>query len=62
MNAPSSTIKAAGGGAIIVALSLSAVAVIWPEYYSRIPPGTEGYLVAGASILWGYFKKEKVLK
>jgi len=38
MNKPSSTIQAASGYAIIVALSLSVVAVFWPEYYARIPP------------------------
>lgn len=62
MNAPSSTIKAASGWGILVALSLSVVAVFWPEYYARIPPGTEGYLVAGAATIGGYFKKENVLK
>ena len=62
MNAPSSTIKAVSGWGIGVALVLSAVSVFWPEYYARIPPGTEGYLVAGAGMIGGYFKKEKVLK
>ena len=62
MNAPSSTIKAASGYAIVIALALSAVSVFFPEYYARIPPGTEGYLVAGAAMIGGYFKKEKVLK
>ena len=61
MNKPSSTIQAASGYAIGVALVLSAVAVFYPEYYTRIPPGTEGYLVAVAAAVGGYFKKEKVL-
>lgn len=62
MNNPSSTIKAATGYAIIVGLLLSAVSVFFPEYYERIPPGTEGYLVAAAAGIGGYFKKENVLK
>lgn len=61
MNAPSSTIKAASGWGVLVALMLSVVAVMWPEYYARIPPGTEGYLVIGAGMIGGYLKKEKVL-
>jgi len=62
MNAPSSTIKAATGYSIAVGLALTAAAVFFPEYYARIPPGTEGYLVAAAAALGGYFTKEKVLK
>ena len=62
MNQPSSTIQAASGYAIAVALLLSAVAVFYPEYYARIPPGTEGYLVAAAAAIGGYFKRETVLK
>ena len=53
MNAPSSTIKAASGWGVGVALSLSVVAIFWPEYYGRIPPGTEGYLVIGAGMIGG---------
>lgn len=62
MNKPSSTIQAASGWGIAIALALSVVSVFWPEYYARIPPGTEGYLVAGAAMLGGYFKKENVIK
>ena len=62
MNKPSSTIQAAGIWGGLAALSLSVVAVFFPEYYARIPPGTEGYLVMVVSSIGGYFKKENVLK
>lgn len=61
MNAPSSTIKAATAWGVFVALFLSGVSVFFPEYYGRIPPGTEGYLVVAGSMIGGYFKKENVL-
>lgn len=62
MNKPSSTIQAAGIWGGIAALSLSAIAVFFPEHYGRIPPGTEGYLVMVVSTAAGYFKKENVYK
>lgn len=62
MKPASSTIKAASGWGVGIALMLSAVSVFFPEYYARIPPGTEGYLVIGAGMIGGYFKKETVLK
>ena len=61
MNKPSSTITAAAIYGFIAAAALTAVAVIWPEYYNRIPAGFEGHLVIGIGAIAGYFKKENVL-
>ena len=62
MNAPSSTIKAAGGYGAAVAIGMICLAVFAPEYYGRMPPGASESLVLAASTIGGYFKKEKVLK
>ena len=61
MNKPSSTIQAAGAYGFIAATLLMLVAVFFPEYYARIPPGYQLYLVVGISTIGGYFKKENVL-
>jgi len=61
MNAPSSTIKAAGGVGAVVALSFIALAVISPDSYNALPPGASETVIVALSTIAGYFKKEKVL-
>jgi len=61
MNKPSSTITAAAVYGFIAASMLTICAVVWPEYYARIPAGFEGHLVIGIGTVAGYFKKETVL-
>ncbi len=61
MNAPSSTIKAAGLAGFIASTALLVVKIAWPDIYLAIPPEYQGYLVTGIMIIMGYFKKEKVL-
>jgi len=61
MNAPSSTIKAAGGIGAIVALCFIALAVISPDAYKAMPPGASETVIVALSTLGGYFKKEKVI-
>jgi len=61
MNAPSSTIKAAGLAGFLAATALLIVKLLWPEIYAQIPPEYHGYLVAGIMAAFGYFKKENVL-
>jgi len=61
MNAPSSTIKAAGISGFLAATVLLIVKIVWPEVHSQIPPDYHGYLVVGIMVVFGYFKKEKVL-
>ncbi len=62
MNAPSSTIKAAGGIGAIVALCFIALAIISPDTYRAMPPGASESVIVALSTLAGYFKKEVVLK
>ena len=61
MNAPSSTIKAAGSWGFLAAIAMGVFAIIWPEYYARVPPGFEGALVIGIATVMGYRQKENVL-
>ncbi len=61
MNAPSSTIKAAGSWGFVAALAMGLVAIIWPEIYTRVPPGFEAALAVGVGTVAGYFQKENVL-
>ena len=62
MNAPSSTIKAAGGVGAVVALCFIALAVISPDSYRALPPGASETVIVALSTLSGYFKKEKVIR
>lgn len=64
MNRPSSTITAAGISGTITGLMLIGLAAFSPEMYSRIQlyPGAEAHLTAAVMIVFGYFKKESVLK
>lgn len=62
MNAPSSTIKAAGGVGAVVALAFIALAVLSPESYKALPPGASETVIVALSTIAGYFKKENVIK
>lgn len=62
MNAPSSTIKAAGAASAVVAIAFVLLAVFAPEYYDRLPPGAGEIIVGSIGTIVGYFKKETVLK
>lgn len=62
MNAPSSTIKSAGGYGAFVAGALILLAVFAPEYYDRLPPGAGETLVVIVGTIMGYRQKENVLK
>jgi hypothetical protein len=62
MNKPSSTIKAAGSWGFLAAIAMGIVAIIWPDVYTRVPPGFEAALAVGIGTVAGYFKKETVLK
>jgi len=63
MNRPSSTITAAGISGTITGLLLIALAVASPEMYGRVQmyPGAEAHLCAAVMVIFGYFKKERVL-
>lgn len=64
MNKPSSTIQAAGIGAIISGGIMIAMAMFAPEYYDRLRdyPGAEAYITGLVAFVAGYFKKENVIK
>ena len=62
MNAPSSTIKAAGSWGFLAALAMGLTAIASPEIYARVPPGFEAALAVGIGTLMGYLQKETVLK
>ena len=61
MNAPSSTIKAAGSWGFLAAIAIGIVAIIWPEIAARIPTGFEAALAVGIGTVMGYYQKENVL-
>ena len=61
MNKPSSTIQAAGVSGAIVAICFILLAVFFPEYYDRLPPGAGEIITASIATIVGYFKKENVL-
>ena len=61
MNAPSSTIKAAGSWGFLAAIAIGIVAMIWPDIAERIPTGFEAALAVGIATVAGYFQKENVL-
>jgi hypothetical protein len=62
MNAPSSTIKAAGSWGFLAALAMGVLAIFLPDIYARVPPGFEAALAVGVGTIAGYFQKEKVIK
>lgn len=62
MNAPSSTIKAAGSWGFLAAIAMGMLAIFLPEYYARVPPGFEAGLAVGIGTIAGYLQKENVLK
>ena len=62
MNKPSSTIKAAGSWGFLAVIGMGVVAIVWPDIYTRVPPGFEGALAVGIGTVAGYFQKENVLQ
>ena len=62
MNKPSSTIKAAGLGGSLAAISFGLLSIFGPEYYARVPPGMEAGVATALAFLLGYFKRETVLR
>jgi hypothetical protein len=62
MNKPSSTIKAAGLGGSLAAISFGLLSIFGPEYYARVPPGMEAGVATAFAFLLGYFKRETVLR
>ena len=62
MNAPSSTIKAAGSWGFLAALGMGILAIFMPDVYARVPPGFEAALAVGIGTIAGYLIKEKVIK
>ncbi len=61
MNAPSTTIKAAGSWGFLAALAMGILAVFNPELYARVPPGFEAALAVGIGTIAGYLYKENVI-
>ncbi len=61
MNAPSSTIQAAGIAGFVGATILLLVKIFAPSAYLLIPPEYQGYLIVAIASGIGYFKKENVL-
>ena len=62
MNAPSSTIRAAGSWGFLAAIAMGLVAMLWPDIYAKVPPGFEAALAVGIGTVMGYLQPEKVLK
>ena len=62
MNAPSSTIQAAGIAGFIASSALLLLKIFAPSVYVQIPPEYQGHLVTVIVIFFGYIKKENVLK
>ena len=61
MNAPSSTIKAAGISSFIVATLLLILKAKAPEFYVLIPPDYHLHLVFATGTVIGYFWPESVI-
>jgi len=61
MNAPSSTIQAAGWAGFIVATLLLFLKAYAPAFYLLIPAEYHAHLVFAVATAVGYWKKENVL-
>ena len=62
MKPASSTIKAAGSWGFLAAIAMGLFAMIFPEIYTRVPPGFEAAVAVGIGTVLVYFQKENVLK
>lgn len=62
MNRPSSTITTAGLAGSLAAIAFGMLSIFGPEYYARVPAGMEAGVATAVAFIFGYFKREKVLK
>ena len=62
MNRPSSTISFAALGGSVAAILFGMLSVFAPEQYALVPAGMEAGVATAAAFVFGFFKKENVLK
>ncbi len=62
MKPMSSTAKAGGSWGFLAAIAMGVIAIFWPEYYEKVPPGFEAALAVGIGTIMAKLQTENVLR